>query len=534
MRKVHLKGNLAELVKGVNILSSAVASTLGPEGRNVMIDSPTGTPHVTKDGVTVAKSIYVRNRVQNMAIQLVKQAALETMREAGDGTTTSTILAAAIVNGAAPYIQSNSVNPIRMRKGMYKAVEDITTRLKAKSKPCRDLDSLFKVAKVSANGDADIAKIVSEVKMDVGEYGNVVYRPSNGSATEVNYFKGMQLDSGMLTEQLKKGQSKTVLNNPYVFVLNYEVLMNNDIYMLMHQFLNNANYIGKDVLIICDNMDGEALAMVHKNAHQCNLAVVRTPYSINREKYLIDIAAFTGAVIVNESAGIKLKDVNFTHAGTVDKVVIQDRETILIGPSQDVTERVNLIKEELESAKPKTPEYDDLKRRLASISGAIAVISIGANTEAQLNELFDIYDDVINAVNSAYEEGVVVGGGNTLQTIAHELRASNKLDSLSEDEFAGYAVVVDAIEEPLFNIFKNHGIEKEKISVSRGQAVYSVNGEIILVDEDECPIYDPTKVLRFAIANAVSAASTILTTSCIVEFDEEYVEMQNKAALNIR
>jgi chaperonin GroEL len=538
MKEIVKQRVAEELLKGINTLGEVVGSTLGPEGRNVMIDHINGIPHVTKDGVTVARSIAVADRVQNMGIQLVKQAAQQTAKEAGDGTTTSTVLAQSICySGFAAMTNKKSVNPIKMRKGMMQAVEDVTKYIKSVSRECTSKDDLFSVALVSSNYNEEIAMFVSDVKHAIGDNGQILYQPAPRTETSVDVISGMRIESriysDMMATTLKRKartQSALEIDNPLVFVMDYEVISNNDVVSLMKDCLNN--HPGRPVLILCDAMEGEPLATINNtntNTERAFFAVARNPFAREKGALMVDMSTYLGATLITESSGLKPKDVTSVHAGNCRKIIFRDNDIVFIDPqpSQEsqIQDRVRELKALLLSHQPDSAPFLEIKNRLASLTGAIGIISVGASTPSELEEKLDIYDDVIHAVESAFEEGVVYGGGNTL---AHAKYALSSTVAPNNDFELGYSIVIHALTTPIEHIIKNAGHEKFFDALQQRLLLNGVahiqNGEVVFSDTPPSFLLDPAKVVRVALRNAVTVASTVLTTEYLVVLTEDYIK----------
>jgi chaperonin GroEL len=525
MNKIVTKQVRQNLLKGVNQLANAVEVTLGPEGRNVMIDQFNGIPHITKDGVTVAKSINISNRIQNMGVQLIRQAAEQTAKEAGDGTTTSTILARAITSKAVELIEQKNVNPILLRKGMEKAVSEFAEFLKTIAQPIKP-EQYYDIAMIASNGDHGISKVVSNAKNQVGRYGQVLYSPTHRDIPlSVDITSGMQIKSGMMTKQLTKSNNVVEMTDAYIIVMAYEVISMNDINKVMQQLANDKEYIGKNLVILCDGMEGEPLSFVVTNVNRgvINVAVVRTPYANEREDYLIDICTYTGAKLISESSGLKPRDVGFEYAGHCDAIEIHLDRTVIYGGAGEPTEikkRTEYLNKRIDDTAPDTHIHNELKLRLASFAGKIAVINIGSQNQAYLKEIQDIIDDTISAVNSATDEGFVPGGGNTLH------RAKQILTGLEQARGGAYEMgrqlVLSVLDEPLKAILRNAGEETKGLLAK--DFYFFKEGKLVRSHKEHPSIIDPTKVLRVAVRNAVAAASTIITTECIVELEQSFVD----------
>lgn len=529
-----------ELLKGVNILADVVGSTLGPEGRNVIIDGIHGFPHVTKDGVTVAKSIQHEDRLLNMGIHLVKQAADQTAREAGDGTTTSTILARHILKSGASAIKQGGGNPIQMRKGMFRAVEDVAGFIKNCAKPCKEISDFYHVALVSANYNEKVAETVSNTKHQVGEGGQIIYKQSYDNETRVDVISGMRLETRVHNESMLNDLKKKMAQHdnltmvdPLIFIMDYEVISNNDIVPLLNDIQKNG-MIERNVIIICDNMEGEPLATINASNQKSpfKVAVLRTPFAKEKGALMVDICTYTGATLITESAGIRPKDVTVDVAGTCSTCVFrEDGDVVLIESPLHQAEalalRISNLKDKMSKEKENSPYHIELKKRLSALTGSLGIISIGASTQSELNELMDIYDDCINAVESASQEGVVYGGGNTF---AHAYYALKGVYRDNNDFSNGYNIVIRSLLEPIRYICNNAGQELSETfhmqQILLGGVVFLKNGEAVVSVDNPSFLLDPAKVLRVALRNAVSVASTILTTYNAVIYTKEYIDFQ--------
>ncbi len=505
------------LYTGVEKLADAVKVTMGPRGRNVLLQKSFGAPNITKDGVSVAREIELEDTLENMGAQLVREVASKTADEAGDGTTTATVLAHSIFKEGLRNVTAGA-NPIILKRGMDKACEAILENIKNSSKEVANKTEIEQVATISANSDKAIGSMIAEAMDKVGKDGVITVEEAKGISDELDVVEGMQFDRGYLSPYFVTNTEKMTaeLENP--FVLLYEKKISNLKEML--PILESVNQSGRPLLIIAEDVDGEALAtlVVNRLRGSLNIAAVKAPgFGDRRKAMLEDIAVLTGGTVISEEMGMKLDTAGIEVLGTASRVVIdKDNTTIVdgVGTSEAVQARTNQIKAEMENT---TSDYDreKLQERLAKLSGGVAVIKVGAATETEMKEKKDRVDDALSATRAAVEEGIVIGGGAAL------IRAAAKVNlELEGDEAIGADIVLRAIKAPLKQIAINAGFdagvvanEVEK-SDNENLGFNAANGEY--VDMFEAGIVDPAKVERVAMQNAVSVASLLLTTEATV------------------
>ena len=506
------------ILKGVNTLANAVKVTLGPKGRNVVIDKSFGSPLITKDGVTVAKEIELENKFENMGAQMVKEVASKTNDEAGDGTTTATVLAQAIYREGAKLVTAGH-NPMSIKRGIDKAVATITEELKNMAKPVKGSNEVSQVGAISANNDKEIGEMLSHAMDKVGREGVITIEDSKTAKTEVTVVEGMQFDRGYLSPYFVTNPEKmeAVLENAYILIYDKKISSMKDMIGVLEAVAKQ----GRPLLIIAEDVDGEALAtlVVNKLRGTLHVCAVKAPgFGDRRKAMLEDIAALTGATVISEDLGMKLEQATATHLGVAKRVVIDKDNTTVIdgaGKKADITARVTQIKGQIEET---TSDYDKekLKERLAKLAGGVAVIHVGAPSEVEMKEKKARVEDALNATRAAVEEGIVAGGGTAL------LRASQKIDTkkFTEEELFGAKIIKRACEEPVRQIAANAGLDGaivvDKIlqdkSASFGYNAYSDEYTDLLKDG----VIDPVKVVRCALTNAASVASLMLTTETMI------------------
>ena len=508
----------AHILKGVNTLANAVKVTLGPKGRNVVIDKSFGSPLITKDGVTVAKEIELENKFENMGAQMVKEVASKTNDEAGDGTTTATVLAQAIYREGAKLVSAGH-NPMFIKRGIDKAVMTIITELKAMSKPVKGSNEVAQVGSISANNDPEIGQMLSDAMDRVGREGVITIEESKTAKTEVTVVEGMQFDRGYLSPYFVTNAERmeAVLENAYVLVYDKKISSMKD----MISILEGVAKQGRQLLIIAEDVDGEALAtlVVNKLRGTLHIAAVKAPgFGDRRKAMLEDIATLTGAKVISEDIGRKLEQATVADLGVAKRIVVDKDNTTIIdgaGKKADITARVATIKSQIEET---SSDYDKekLKERLAKLAGGVAVIHVGAPSEVEMKEKKHRVEDALNATRAAVEEGIVAGGGTAL------LRASTKIDKskYSEEEQFGATIIKRACEEPIRQIAANAGLDGAIVldrilankSVSWGYNAFSDEYTDLLKDG----VIDPVKVVRSALTNAASVASLMLTTETMI------------------
>ena len=507
------------LKKGVDALANAVKATLGPKGRNVVIDKKFGAPQVTKDGVTVAKEIELADAVENMGAQMVKEVASKTNDIAGDGTTTATVLAQAIINAGLKNVAAGA-NPMDLKRGIDKAVATVVGELKKLSKEVgSDNDKIKQVATVSANNDEAIGSLIAEAMKVVGNDGVITVEEAKGTETEVKTVEGMQFDRGYLSPYFVTNADKMIaeLENPHILIYDKKISNMKDLLPVLEPVAQSGN----PLLIIAEDVDGEALAtlVVNKIRGSLKIAAVKAPgFGDRRKAMLEDIAILTGGTMISEERGFKLENTTIDMLGTCEKIEIDKDNTTVIngaGNKDDILARTNQIKAQIETT---TSDYDKekLQERLAKLAGGVAVLYVGAATEVEMKEKKDRVDDALAATRAAVEEGIVPGGG-----IGY-IRAAEALDEkggLNEDENTGIKIVTRAIEEPLRAIIANSGGEGAVIvqKVKEGKNDFGFNARTETYENlFKSGVIDPTKVSRSALENAASIASMLLTTECVI------------------
>jgi chaperonin GroEL len=507
-----------KMKRGVDTLANAVKVTLGPKGRNVIIDKKFGSPVITKDGVTVAKEIELKDPVENMGAQLVKEVASKTADQAGDGTTTATVLAQAIYTIGSKNVAAGA-NPMDLKRGIEKAVSTVVASLREQSKTVESSQEIAQVATISANNDSEIGKMIADAMEKVGREGVITVEEARGTETEVKTVEGMQFDRGYLSPYFVTNTEKmeVELEKPFILISEKKVSSMKELLPV----LEGVAQTGRPLLIIAEDVDGEALAtlVVNKIRGALKVAAVKAPgFGDRRKAMLEDIAVLTGGQVISEERGFKLENTTIEFLGQAEKIIIdKDNSTIIngIGEKSDIDGRVNQIKSQIENT---TSDYDreKLQERLAKLSGGVAILYIGAATEVEMKEKKDRVDDALHATRAAVEEGVVAGGGVAF------IRAIASLDTLkgdNEDQNTGIAIIRQAIEAPLRTIVANAGGEGSVVvnEVKSGKGDYGYNAR-----EDKYEnmlasgIIDPTKVTRLALENAASIAGLLLTTECVI------------------
>ncbi|MBT6745127.1 MAG: chaperonin GroEL [Flavobacteriales bacterium] len=508
-----------QLKKGVDKLADSVKVTLGPKGRNVVIDKKFGAPQITKDGVTVAKEIELKDPVENMGAQMLKEVASLTNDVAGDGTTTATVLGQAIITGGLKSVAAGA-NPMDIKKGIDKAVKVIVSGLKdIKQDVGNDLAKIEQVATISANNDNQIGKNIAEAMKAAGKEGVITVEEAKGTEDELKTVEGMQFDRGYLSPYFVTNAEKmeTEMESPYILIHDKKVSTMKDILPV----LEATAQTGKGLIIIAEDVDGEALAtlVVNKLRGSLKIAAVKAPgFGDRRKAMLEDIAILTGGTVISDETGMKLEDTTLDMLGTAEKITIDKDNTTIVngaGEKELILARVNQIKAQVETT---TSDYDKekLQERLAKLAGGVAVLYVGAMTEVEMKEKKDRVDDALAATRAAVEEGIVPGGG-----VAY-IRAATALDVKSgdnEDENTGIAIVKRAVEEPLRQIVANAGGEGaiivNKIKEGKGDFGYNARTEVF-ENLFKAGVIDPTKVTRVALENAASIGSMLLTTECVI------------------
>jgi len=507
------------LKRGVDALANAVKVTLGPKGRNVIIDRKFGAPIITKDGVTVAKEIELEDAVENMGAQMVKEVASKTADIAGDGTTTATVLAQAIVATGLKNVAAGA-NPMDLKRGIDKAVKAVVSELQKQSIEVGDnLDKIEQVASISANNDNSIGALIAEAMAKVKKEGVITVEEAKGTETTVEVVEGMQFDRGYLSPYFVTNAEKmeAELENAYILIYDKKISNMKDILPILEQ----TTQTGRPILIIAEDVDGEALAtlVVNKIRGSLKIAAVKAPgFGDRRKAMLEDIAILTGGTVVSEERGFKLENATIEMLGQADKIVIDKDNTTVVngkGEKEGIELRVNQIKAQMETT---TSDYDreKLQERLAKLAGGVAVLYVGAASEIEMKEKKDRVDDALAATRAAVEEGIVPGGGVAL------VRAAAALESVSvenEDERTGVQIITKAIESPLRQIVANAGGEGAVIvsKIQEGKADFGYNAKTDTFEPMlEAGIIDPTKVTRVALENAASVAGMLLTTECVL------------------
>ena len=508
----------AKMLDGVNILANAVKVTLGPKGRNVILDKPYGAPTITKDGVSVAKEIELEDKFENMGAQIVKEVASKTADVAGDGTTTATVLAQALLTDGLKAV-SAGMNPMDLKRGIDKAAIKLVEELKKLSKPCTDYKSIEQVATISANSDASVGKIIAEAMEKVGKEGVITVEEGKGFEDELDVVEGMQFDRGYLTPYFATNQDNmtTDLESPYILVVDKKITNVRELLGV----LEGASKSGRSLLIIAEDVESEALAtlVVNNMRGVVKVCAVKAPgFGDRRKEMLKDIAILTGATVISEELGMKLEEANIEQLGTASRIQVSKESTTIIdgsGNPQAIEARVAQIKAAIADV---TSDYDreKMQERLAKLSGGVAVIKVGAITEAEMKEKKDRVDDALNATRAAVEEGIVAGGGVAL------IRAQKALDTLvgdNEDQNHGILLLRRAVESPLRQIVKNAGGEGSVVvnAVKAESGNYGYNAaNDTYGDMVEMGILDPTKVTRSALQHAASIAGLMITTEAMV------------------
>ena len=507
------------LKRGVDILANAVKVTLGPKGRNVIIDKKFGAPSVTKDGVSVAKEIELKDTVENMGAQMLKEVASKTADDAGDGTTTATILAQAIVTAGLKNVAAGA-NPMDLKRGIDKAVSAIVAELKKVSKTVGDDNQkIEQVATISANNDNSIGKLIAEAMAKVKKEGVITVEEAKGTETTVEVVEGMQFDRGYLSPYFVTDTEKMIadLDNPYVLIYDKKVSNMKDLLPVLEKSAQS----GRPLLIIAEDVEGEALAtlVVNKIRGSLKIAAVKAPgFGDRRKEMLEDIAILTGGTVISEERGYKLENADLSYLGQAEKITIDKDNTTIVngsGNKEDIQSRVAQIKAQMENT---TSDYDreKLQERLAKLAGGVAVLYVGAASEVEMKEKKDRVDDALAATRAAVEEGIVPGGG-----VAY-IRALVALDGLegeNADEKTGIQIIRRAVEEPLRQIVANCGGEGSIViqKVREGKGDYGYNARTEVYENlFDAGVIDPTKVSRVALENAASIASMLLTTECVI------------------
>ncbi|MBB78268.1 MAG: chaperonin GroEL [Crocinitomicaceae bacterium] len=508
-----------KLKKGVDALADAVKVTLGPKGRNVVIGKKFGAPQITKDGVSVAKEIEVKDPIEDMGAQMVKEVASKTADIAGDGTTTATVLAQAIISAGLKNVAAGA-NPMDIKRGIDKAVKDIVDNLKKLSKEVgSDNDKIKQIATISANNDEAIGALIAEAMKVVGNDGVITVEEAKGTETEVKTVEGMQFDRGYLSPYFVTNTDKMIaeLENPMILICDKKISNMKELLPILEPVAQS----GKPLLVIAEDVDGEALAtlVVNRIRGSLKIAAVKAPgFGDRRKAMLEDLAILTGGNVISEERGLTMDSVTMEMLGTAEKVEIDKDNTTIVngaGNKKDIEARVGQIKSQIEAS---NSDYDKekMQERLAKLAGGVAVLYVGAPTEVEMKEKKDRVDDALAATRAAVEEGIVPGGGIAL---IRSLKTIDKLKSLNEDESTGIAIIKRSVEEPLRQIIANSGGEGAVIiqKVKEGKDDFGYNARTESYDNlYSAGVIDPTKVTRIAIENAASIASMLLTTECVI------------------
>jgi chaperonin GroEL len=509
----------AAMMRGVNILADTVKVTLGPKGRNVVIDKSYGAPRITKDGVSVAKEIDLEDKFENMGAQMVKEVASKTNEEAGDGTTTATILAQAIVREGVKYVTAG-MNPMDVKRGIDAAVENVKENLIASAKKVKDSDEIAQIGTISSNGDKEIGSMIAKAMQKVGNEGVITVEEAKGIETELDVVEGMQFDRGYLSPYFITNSDKMTaeLENPYILL--HESKLTN--LQPMVPLLEAVVQSGRPLMIISEDVEGEALAtlVVNKLRGGLKVVAVKAPgFGDRRKSMLEDIAILTGGQVISQDLGIKLENVKLEDLGSCKKIKVdKDNSTIVSGSGKksDIAARCDSIKKQVEET---TSDYDKekLQERLAKLAGGVAVIKVGGATEVEVKERKDRVEDALNATRAAVEEGIVTGGGCALLYAAQDL---DKVKAKGEDQKAGVEIVRKALEAPIRQITKNAGVDGSVIVgklLEQKKRSYGYDAQ----NEEYCDMFskgiiDPVKVVRTALQDAASIAGLLVTTEAMV------------------
>ena len=533
-KEIRYNVEARELLKeGVDALCNAVKVTLGPKGRNVIIDKKFGAPHVTKDGVTVAKEVELEDTFANMGAQMVREVASKTNDDAGDGTTTATVLAQSLISVGIKNVTAGA-NPMDLKRGIDAAVEKVVESLKAQSQVVgSDFDKIEQVATISANNDRKIGKLIAEAMAKVNNEGVITVEEAKGTETHVDVVEGMQFDRGYISAYFITDTEKmeAQLDKPYILITDKKISTMKEIMGILEPVAQS----GRSLLIIAEDVDGEALSalVVNKLRGTLKIAACKAPgFGDRRKEILEDIATLTGATVISTDKGMKMEDAGLEALGTADKVTLNKENTTIVdgaGSKEAIAARVQQIRASIENA---TSDYDreKLQERLAKLAGGVAVLYVGAATEVELKEKKDRVEDALAATRAAVEEGIVPGGG-----VAY-IRAVECLEGVkgeNDDQTTGIQIVKRAIEEPLRQIVANAGGEGSVVvnKVKEGQGAFGYNArDDKYEDMLAAGIIDPTKVSRVALENAASIASMFLTTECVLAEKKEDSPLQNLAS----
>lgn len=506
------------LKRGVDTLADAVKVTLGPKGRNVIIEKKFGAPTVTKDGVTVAKEIEVENKLENVGAQMVKEVASKTSDVAGDGTTTATVLAQAILTAGLKNVTAGA-NPMDLKRGIDKAVETIVANLREQSKEIQDRGKIAQVATISANNDTTIGELIADAFEKVGKDGVITVEEARGTETMLEVVEGMQFDRGYLSPYFvtDPDNMEVVLDDPYILIHDKKISTMKDLLPI----LEKVAQMGQPLVIIAEDIEGEALAtlVVNKLRGTLKVAAVKAPgFGDRRKAMLEDIAILTGGTVISEEKGYRLENATLDYLGRTKRIVIDKDNTIVVdgsGDADQIKARANQIKAQVESS---TSDYDreKLQERLAKLSGGVAVLKIGAATEPEMKEKKARVEDALHATRAAIEEGIVPGGG---VAYIRALSSLEGIDTENEDQSIGVSIIRRSVEEPLRQISANAGLEGSIVvqGVKDGKGTYGFNAQSeVYGDMIEMGVIDPTKVTRTALENAASVSGLLLTTESVI------------------
>src|SRR5512146_3164197 len=508
----------ARMLRGVNVLANAVKATLGPKGRNVVLEKSFGAPTITKDGVSVAKEIELADKFENMGAQMVKEVASKTSDVAGDGTTTATVLAQALIREGMKAVAAG-MNPMDLKRGIDKAVHGAVAELKNLSKPCSTSKEIAQVGSISANSDADIGDLIAKAMEKVGKEGVITVEEGSGLDNELDVVEGMQFDRGYLSAYFINNQANQTaeLDKPYIVLVDTKISNIRE----MLPLLEGVAKSGRPLLVVAEDVEGEALATLVVNNIRgiLKVASVKAPgFGDRRKAMLQDIAVLTGGTVISDEVGLSLEKATLNDLGEAKKIVVEKENTTIIdgaGKQSDIKARIESIRQQIEEA---TSDYDKekLQERVANLSGGVAVIKVGAATEVEMKEKKARVEDALHATRAAVEEGVVPGGGVAL---IRAQKALDKLEGANEDQTVGIRILARSIEEPLRQIVDNAGEDAAVIlnKIKEGKGTYGYNaasGEFgDLIDQG---ILDPTKVTRLALQNAASVSGLLLTTEVMV------------------
>jgi chaperonin GroEL len=507
-----------KMVNGVNVLANAVRVTLGPKGRNVVLERSYGAPTITKDGVSVAKEIELKDKFENMGAQMVKEVASKTNDVAGDGTTTATVLAQAIIREGMKSVAAG-MNPMDLKRGIDRAVEAAIADLKSQSKPCTTSKEIAQVGSISANSDASVGQIIADAMDKVGKEGVITVEDGSGLQNELDVVEGMQFDRGYLSPYFINNQERQIalLDNPFVLLYDKKISNIRDLLPALEQVAK----AGRPLLIIAEDIDGEALATLVVNNIRGILktCAVKAPgFGDRRKAMLEDIAILTGGTVIAEELGLKLENITIEDLGQAKRIEVGKENTIIIdgaGNESNIKARIDQIKKQVEES---TSDYDreKLQERVAKLAGGVAVIKVGATTEIEMKEKKARVEDALHATRAAVEEGIVAGGGVAL---IRARAAISKVKGDNHDQDAGVKIVLRAVEEPLRQIVQNAGCEPSVVvnNVEGGKGNYGYNAaNETYGDMVEMGVLDPTKVTRSALQHAASVAGLMLTTDCMI------------------